>query len=39
VRCLTEHGVDGDEAKPIRTTWYFERDAAWRLRVVRSAGA
>lgn len=35
VRCLTEHGVEGNpDARPARTTWRMERDAQWRLRVV-----
>lgn len=37
VKCLTEHGTNGDEGKPTRTTWRMERDDAWRLRVVTPA--
>lgn len=39
VRCLTEHETDGNaDASPTRTRWRMERDARWRLRVVRGAG-
>lgn len=35
LRCLTEHGGDDADEKPVRSTWRLERDAAWCLRVVR----